>query len=238
MNFPAGWRLPEKIKERLGETAGRQRAIVEGEHLLLVLHKLPTDDSYKRDAALFWRQPNGEWKSSDGREGIGTVRTHLDAYVKALQNLEDDYEKANSATEHFCVLEAIVPISRAAKNQAATLQAARDALPDALDIITLRDIASDIERGTEIVHADAKNALDYKIARQAEEQSRLGNELSEAGNRLNLLAALFLPMSVIGAAFGSSLKSGLEESGPWLFWALLCGALMIGFLLRGKPPRK
>jgi hypothetical protein len=238
MNFPHGWELPEAISNRLGESSGRQRAIVEEGHLLLVLHKPPGAAGAKREGVFFWRMPDGEWKCSDGRGGVAPLRTHLETYVATLQKLEDAYEHATGATEYFEVLEAVVPLHRSAKNQYAALQSAREELPDAREIITLRDLAGDAERAADLLHTDAKNALDYRIARQAEEQSQLSNELSEAGHRLNLLAALFLPLSVIGGAFGSSLKSGLEDSGPWLFWALLSAALIAGLALRGSVPRK
>lgn len=234
MILPHGWQLPEAITERLGESAGRQRAIIEDGHLLLVLHKLPSAEGSKRQGVLFWRNVEGEWKSSEGREGIGAMRTHLDEFAKTLEKLDAAYEKAQSASEYFAVLESAVPLYRATKNQASALQAAREGLPDAHEIITLRDLAADNERAAELVHTDAKNALDYQIARQGEEQSRLSHELSEAGHRLNLLAALFLPLSVLGGLFSSSLKTGLEDSPSWVFWAMLCGALLLGFALRGK----
>jgi Mg2+ and Co2+ transporter CorA len=237
LNLPHGWQLPESIASRLGESSGRQRAIVEEGHLLLVLHKLPSAEGAKREGVFFWRQPQGQWKCSDGREGAVALRGHLESYLKALEQLDDAYEKADTASEYFAVLEAVVPMYRSSKNQLAALQAAREAIPQAREIITFRDMAGDIERAADLIHADAKNALDYKIARQGEEQSRISNELSEAGHRLNLLAALFLPMSVIGGAFGSSLKNGLEDSPTWVFWALMAGALLLGFALRGKAKR-
>jgi hypothetical protein len=238
MILPHGWQLPEAITERLGESVGRQRAIIEEGQLLLVLHKLPSAEGSKRQGILFWRNVAGEWKSSEGREGVGALRVHLEAYSKTLEALDEAYEKAQSAHDLFVILESALPLQRAAKNQATALQTARESLPEAREIITLRDLASDIERAAELVYSDAKNALDYQIARQGEEQARLSHELSEAGHRLNLLAALFLPLSVIGGLFSGSLKNGLEESPIWVFWALLAGALILGFALRGRAPRK
>lgn len=238
MNFPHGWQLPEAITSRVGESSGRQRALVEEEHLLLVLHQPPGPDGAKREGIFFWRLPNGEWKCSDGRGGLAPLRTHLEKYQRTLEQLDESYEKAETAHDYFAILEHAVPLHRASKNQFAALQTAREALPDARELITMRDLAGDAERAADLLHTDAKNALDYRIARQAEEQARLSHELSEAGHRLNLLAALFLPMSVIGGAFGSSLNSGLENAPPWVFWALLIGALMCGVFLRGSVPRR
>lgn len=230
--------MPEAVTERLGESVGRQRAIVEDGHLLLVLHKLPSAEGSKRQGVLFWRNGEGEWKSSEGREGVGALRVHLEAYSKAVEALDESYEKVQGAHDLFVILESTLPISRAAKNQATALQTARESLPEAREIISLRDMASDIERAAELVYTDAKNALDYQIARQGEEQSRLSHELSEAGHRLNLLAALFLPLSVIGGLFANSLHTGLEDAPSWVFWMMIASALLLGFALRGKAPRK
>ncbi len=238
MNFPDGWQLPDAIGSHLGEGSGRQRALVEEGHLLLVLHKPPGPEGAKREGIFFWRVPNGEWKCSDGSDGLTALRTHLKNYLALLEQLDVNYEKAQTAHDYFEILESAVPMHRAAKNQLAALQTARVALPDAPELITMRDLAGDVERAADLLHTDAKNALDYRIARQAEEQARLGHELSEAGHRLNVLAAFFLPLSVIAGAFGSSLNSGLEDAPPILFWALLIGALLCGWLLRGGVPRR
>jgi hypothetical protein len=111
------------------------------------------------------------------------------------------------------------------------LQAARESLPEVREIISLRDLAGDIERAAELLHADVKNALDFRVAEQAEQQAQSAHEVSEAGHRLNLLAALFLPVSIIGGAFGTSLRSGLENAPTWLFWAVLFGSLLFGIFL-------
>lgn len=41
MKLPENWNLPERIKERFGQTHGQQRAMLEEGHLLLILHRLP-----------------------------------------------------------------------------------------------------------------------------------------------------------------------------------------------------
>jgi hypothetical protein len=238
MNIPAGWQLPGSLAGRLGESGGWQRALVDEGHILLVLHRAPKPGSAQREVVYFWRLPDGEWKCSDGRPGLQALRTHLDGYLTRLQKLEENYERAQSAHDYFEILESVVPLQRAAKNQFIALHTAREALPEASELATLRDLAGDAERAADLLHASSKNALDYKVARQAEEQAQLSHDISRASHRLNLLMALFLPMSVVGAAFGSTLRSGLEEAPPWVFWLLLFGALTTGLLLRGKGPRK
>lgn len=238
MLLPHGWQLPDALATRLGESGGWQRVLVEDGHMLLILHKAPKPGKAQRDVVFFWRLPDGEWKCSDGRPGIPALRTHLDGYLTRLQKLEEDYERAQSAHDYFEVLESVVPLQRAAKNQFIALHAAREALPEANELTTMRDLAGDAERAADLLHASSKNALDYKVARQAEEQAHFSHEISQASHRLNLLMALFLPMSVVGGAFGSSMRSGLEDAPPWVFWVFLVGALVVGLLLRGKAPRK
>lgn len=203
-------------------------------HLLLVLHRLPDpNQDLKREGILFWRTPDGEWKVSDGRSGVGALRTHLETYIHAAEELEADYERAADAVSYFRILEAITPLHRAAVNCHAALQSAREGLPEARELITLRDIAGDVERATELLQADAKNALDYQVARQNEEQARAANESANAGHRLNLLAALFLPLTAVTSIFGMSLPNGLEGAPSWVYWSIVAFGLVLGFVVRG-----
>ena len=233
MQLPPGWELPEAIRNRLGERSGKQRAMIEDGHLLLILHKLPRPDVMTREGAFFWRDDKGDWKASGGGGGLGVLKAHLEAYERAVDALDTQLDKAQDATTLFRVLEAAAPLHRAAKNQHAALQAARDALPDLRELISPRDAAADIDRASELLEIDARNALDYRIARQSEEQNRLTLDMTRTGHRLNLLAALFLPLTAIASVFGMSLPSGLETSPIWVFWSVLIFGLLIGFLLRG-----
>jgi len=233
MRLPSGWELPEAIRERLGERSGKQRAMIEDGHLLLILHKLPLPGVTTREGAFFWRDAGGAWKASGGGAGLGALKTHLAEYERTVDALDTQLDDAQDATALFRVLEAAVPLHRAAKNQHAALQAAREGLPDATELISLRDTASDIDRASEILEIEARNALDYRIARQSEEQNRLTLDMTRAGHRLNSLAAVFLPLTAIASVFGMSLTSGLEGSPPWLFWSILGFGLLLGFILRG-----
>lgn len=51
----------------------------------------------------------------------------------------------------------------------ATLQAAREAISDDRNVSDLRDPAYDLERTPDLLYMDTKDALDYNIARKAEE---------------------------------------------------------------------
>ncbi|MSP24021.1 MAG: hypothetical protein EXR75_02430 [Myxococcales bacterium] len=64
--LPVDWQVPEAIRSRIGEHAGRQRAMSEAGHVLIILHGLPDpNEPDLREARLFWRSCEGEWRSSE-----------------------------------------------------------------------------------------------------------------------------------------------------------------------------
>src|SRR5687768_4357942 len=114
MIIPPTWSLPEGIRLRLGHTTyGRQRAIVEEGHLLLVLHKPPGPHDVHREGVLFWRKPDGEWQWSRGGPGPGALKRHVQSYAELEANLSQEYEKASSIGALFDVVEALSPLSLA-----------------------------------------------------------------------------------------------------------------------------
>lgn len=231
MKIPVGWDLPLGIASRLGSSVGRQRVLVDEGHLLLILHRLPTPDSAVREGVYFWRMPGGEWRASTGSVGLTALRGHIETYARAIADLETKHERAANSSDYFAVLEGIAPLDRATSNLASTLQNARDAVPEAHELISLRDEASDIERAAELLQKGAKNALDFHIARQNEEQSRLAFEAARSGNRLNVITAIFLPLAAISGVFGMNLRSGLENASPALFWTIFALATAFGLVL-------
>ncbi|HEY5935951.1 MAG TPA: hypothetical protein VIU61_14985, partial [Kofleriaceae bacterium] len=63
--IPHNWEVPQVFRERFGTQAGRQRVMHDGGHLLLVLHEVPSRlESAERTARLYWRKPDGSWKST------------------------------------------------------------------------------------------------------------------------------------------------------------------------------
>ncbi len=228
------WNLPESIQTRLGDKTGRQRAMVEDGHLLLILHKVPEGGKSEREGAYFWRKPDGTWECTGRGGGLGTLRAHVDAYRKRVGELDEVYERAQDATDYFRLLETLGPLSRAALNLRDALQAAREGIPDDRDLIDQRDSAYEVARAAELLHMDAKNAMDYQIAKQAQEQARAGQEMAETGHKLNLLAAIFLPLTAITSVFGMTLRSGLEDSPSWVFWTVFASGLCLGLLIQSR----
>lgn len=233
MIIPPTWNLPEAIRSRLGQsTFGRQRALIEDGHLLLVLHRPPGPDDSKRDGVLFWRTPNGEWQFSRGGPGPGSLKRHLQAYAELEAKLAADYEQAGGTTELFDLIETLTPLTRSARNQHAALQAAREAFKGDSLLIELRDQAYELERNFDLLLEDARNALSYRTARDGEEQAHLSREALQASHRLNVVAALFLPLTAITSVFGMNLPHGFAGRGPLLFWLVFLGGLGLGFLMK------
>lgn len=235
--LPSVWSVPDRFNERLGQTAGRQRAMVHEGHLLLILHRVPEPGLAEREHVFFWRNERGDWQTSGRGPGLLALKALLDEYDERVAGLGAELNSADEADDvegFFSVLRAIQPILRAAHNLRGVLQAAREAVSDKA-VITLRDRALEIERDTELLLAEAKHALDYAIARQAQLQVGVSNELARSGARLNLLVSIFLPLTALGAVFGMNLTSGLEfTAAPYLFWGVAALGVVTGFLLRGR----
>ncbi|MFC1610565.1 hypothetical protein ACFL6C_06380 [Myxococcota bacterium] len=237
MRIVAKWELPPEIRARVGSNVGRQRAMSAEGHLLLILHKVPDPSKPEREGALFWRHPDGSWSYSGRGRGLPMLREHVQEFADAIDKLEAQYAEAQDPAHYFRLLERIGPLNRTVKNLFTTLQAAREKVPNETDIMNVRDRAYEVSRAADILHMDAKNGLDYEIATQVEAQGRAAHEMTRASHRLNVIAAMFFPLTAIGAMFGTTLTSGLEDAPSWLFWAILAAGIVVGFAVRGQVLR-
>lgn len=233
MIVPPTWNLPEAIRLRLGSsTFGRQRAIVEDGHLLLILHKPPGPNERSREGLLFWRSPSGEWQFSRGGPGPGALKRHVQAYAEIEAKLANEYEHALDTLALFDLVEALTPLLRAARNMHRALQTARDAIRNDAFLIEMRDLAYDIERNFDLLLEDTRNEIQQRTARKAEEQAELSAAALQASHRLNMLAALFFPLTAISSLFGMNLAHGLDSQSPVFFWLVLVAGCALGFGLK------
>jgi Mg2+ and Co2+ transporter CorA len=240
--LPPAWNVPEEFKSRLGDSAGRQRAMQYEGQLLLVLHAPPGPDDDHRDARFFWRDATGTWKASGiTGTGIAALRNHLEDFAGRLDKLEARFQAADTATEYFELLQAIAPIHRTTRNLHAALQNAREMLPNDREIISLRDRAGELEREAELLHTDSKNGMDYTVARRSEEFAGRSYDMAVSSHRLNLLAALFFPIATASSIFGMNLHHGLDERNAEIFYMVLMLSLLVGgilMLLINRKPGK
>ena len=231
--LPQMWNVPRVFRDRLGETAGRQRIMYAEGHLLIILHQVPKADETERGARLFWRTPEGQWQSNNLGPGIGALQKHLAEYGDAVEELDRDEERADSADDYFRILRWLAPLRRSTRNLYDTLQQARETVAEEPDLIVCRDRAYGIQRAAELLQSDTQSALDCDIARRMEEQAQSSYRMSLAAHRLNVLAAIFLPIATIASIFGMNLGHGLEEAlVPWPFVLILGLGIGLGFLIK------
>jgi hypothetical protein len=232
--LPSTWKVPELFHSRLGEQAGRQRMMTADGHLLLILHKLPESGSFDRVPIIFWRDSAGAWKSTGGGAGIADLKEQLDQFNKAVDKLEQQIQQPPNSANYFDILQDTGPLLRLVRNMHGTLQQAREAFPDDRHILNARDQAGELERELELIHADAKNGLEFIFARQAELEAKNTKQLVSAQHRLNMLIAVFLPLTALGSAFGMNFRHGLESiTTPILFWSVLVTGIFLGLIVKG-----
>jgi Mg2+ and Co2+ transporter CorA len=228
--LPKLWTVPEAISSRLGREPGPQRAMLEGGHLLIILHQLPEPDQHQRKAALFWRSPEGEWKTNLKGSGLAALADHLRIFDDKLAELEQAENKANTASEYHAVLEQIAPVLRSSRGLHRAMQQAREMLKTERELINLRDQAAAIERNAELLLQDAQFGLNFTVARQAEAQAVTARQMAATAHRLNLLAALFLPLTALASIFGMEIHSTLPDT-PVNFWLICLGGLVMGLVV-------
>jgi hypothetical protein len=96
---PEDWEIPIKIRERFGDTAGKQRAMQADGHLVLVLHEPPGPDDIDRKAVLLWRQPHGAWRSNTDGSVTNLLKNHVARYTAIIDKLENELQSASLAAD-------------------------------------------------------------------------------------------------------------------------------------------
>ena len=237
LSLPSDWQVPDLFARRLGDAVGRQRVMTAEGHLLFVLHEPPVAGVSERMGRLFWRDPDGAWRSRGLGDGAQALKRHVAEFAERVDELEKQWQTAGSAEDYFDLLRAIAPLHRTARHLYATLQEARELVPEDRDLINLRDQVGEIERALELLHGDAKNGLEFTVARQAEQQAERTYDMAVSAHRLNLLAAAFFPVATLSAIFSAIFgmllvhPSEQEWSRPALFWCLLGFGLICGLVL-------
>ncbi|GAB2884243.1 hypothetical protein GCM10027046_11000 [Uliginosibacterium flavum] len=228
------WTLPAEITARLGsESWGAQRAIFETGHLLLVLHAPPKADGNEREHEVFLRLPEGKWLYKGTDRGDHALTKYLEDYRALYTELENRFEKAANIDALFAIIDSLIPLARSASNMKQALQAARESLGNDAFIIDMRDRGVDIARGFELLLADARLALEFRLARSSEAQARAAEVGNRAQHKLNILAAIAFPLMSVSAVFGMNLHSGLENLHVLAFWLVFLGGLGLGLFVKG-----
>ncbi|MES2708008.1 MAG: CorA family divalent cation transporter [Verrucomicrobiota bacterium] len=236
--LPRSWEIPVSILNRLGRDAGPQRSMLEERHLLIILHRMPGPDDRERVPVFFHRTPEGGWRGSESRAaGPTALREFLASWESRIHQLEDEETRATTATQYHNLLEAAAPVLRASRGLHRALQQAREMVRDDRDIINFRDTAAGIERSAELLMQDAQFGLNFIAARQSEAQADSAEQMAASAHRLNILAALFLPLTALCSVFGMDIHSGLEDHSHY-FWIIIGAGVLLGLLVAALVVRR
>lgn len=227
---PSDWQLPASLRRRVGRSVGRQRLIVEGDDMLIVVHEVPCPDDDDRQGILIWRNALGHWRCSNNEPGDEALDQLLSRYEKRLEGYDQDEIRAHKAAEYMPVLEGLAPMCRSANNLATVLQEARQAAPSGEDLIDVRDRAYDLARTMELTYQYAKDSMGVAVVKQSEQQAASSDAMARAAHRLNIMAALFFPLATLGSVFGTTLTDNWSWSqSPIPFVCFLVVGLVSGF---------
>ncbi|MEK0448776.1 MAG: hypothetical protein RL088_1044 [Verrucomicrobiota bacterium] len=238
--IPSRWQVPAIFEQRLGEKPGRQRLMFEEGHLLLILHKIPVPGAEERDARIFWRNPQGEWQSSDGGAGIADFKSHISEYDRAADELDALLRSETTAQNYFNVLRRLTPLMRASRHLAGVLQQAREAVRADRNILLARDEMVEVDRHCELLHSEAVNGMQFLEAARADEQARQSERIAVSGHRLNLLMAMCLPATAMASILSMNAEHRWPEVLRFVGVAALLGLMVMAWVSRHRssPPRK
>ncbi|AWB66462.1 hypothetical protein C2869_08490 [Saccharobesus litoralis] len=228
--LPRKWDVDSRILARLGKSVGKQRVISENGQHLLILHALPDKSDKQREGVFFWCNAAGEWQSTLRGRGLAPLMEHIASFAQKEVELEKTYQQAQSAKTYFQLVEQIAPVLRAVKNMCSTLQSAREQIGD--ELIDFRNQAEELQRTFELLYQDCQHGLEYAMARKAEEQSELQRKALLAGHRLNILMAVFLPLTALASLLAMQIPDSLEQLFSLGFVSALIIGLGLGLLLR------
>jgi len=131
--------------------------------------------------------------------------------------------------EFFDVMREMHPLQRATRSMLDAIQEMRQTLPDDSRIITIRDQAADLERGIELVAADAKAGMDFTLAESANQQALAADVANQEARRLNRLAAFFFPLATLVAVFGMNPPDQVYHNTS--FWVVLATGILMGMMV-------
>ena len=174
---------------------------------------------------MFWRSVDGVW-AADGRGvGINALQRHVTEFNSRVQELEDLENNATSADDYFHLRCEIAPIHRAAQNMSTAISRAYEACPEDRGLLICRNLATTVERTSELLKDDATYGLEYSMAKYAESQAL-------ASHRLNLIAAIFFPILAFASIFGMNMENGSEHQNPCVFWLFVAFGIAIGMVMK------
>ncbi|MBL8890494.1 MAG: hypothetical protein JNL67_11000 [Planctomycetaceae bacterium] len=232
--LPTVWDIPAYFHGRVGDRPGRQRAMIDNGHLLLILHQPPSKNSRVREPHLFYRKPDGSWHSTADGSGLAALSKHLERFDRLIETLELQEDQAKTANEYMILIEEMLPLKRLLANLHNTLDEARKGLPQVRELINFRDHAYELTRSADLLYEAIQAGAELAQTRHAEAQAKHAQALSQSAHRLNLLVAFFFPLATMATVFGMNLEFGLERfSAPLPFLFVCSVGFVLGVMLLG-----
>jgi Mg2+ and Co2+ transporter CorA len=216
--------------DQLGRRPGHQRVLEGSGELLLVVHEVPKAGVREREALFFWKTRRDGWRSREVPGGLRGLQELLERYATVIDELEEDLESAEKGQQLYQILKHTLPLCRSLRNLVGVLEGVLALEDGEREVLALRDRARELERSAELLHADAQNALTYFHTESAEEQAEAAHRTDRAAMKLNLLAAMFLPLIGLSGLFGMNVVNGLEDSRGAL-WIIAAVGLGGGYAL-------
>jgi len=234
--LPKIWDLPLALRIQLSSRGGRQRALTDDQHLVLVLHsyrssKPSASKRLQPTPVYFWRTPEHEWHFSERGGGFQALESIVQDYEDRVIQLEEANTLATKPEQWFGILDTLTPLLRSARGVSETLLKAYEETNCGQQRELLQkvcDQASETVRIAELLMEDVRRAIQFALVRQQERQSGYIRQQSSAAHRLNVLAAVFLPVATVSSVFGMNLHHGFENWSPITFWAVLISAMVLG----------
>lgn len=224
MSSTNSFEVPPALAPHLSRSVGRQRVLSHEGTVLIILHRPPIDDHWKREGVFLLKSPDGSWKC----RGERTPKVFLESYRNAARGFDEEFEGTLKVSELFELLDRLVPLRRAARNVHAVLVEAGKVVPDDAELTEWINFAYETERGLDLVYEDIRNAIDAHLARVEEAQMELSKQSLIATDRLNLLVALFLPLATLASVLGMNLSHGLNPHDPLVFYGVTAAGCLLG----------
>lgn len=117
MNSTHHFEVPPSLAPHLSRSVGRQRVLSHEGTILIILHRPPIDDHWKREGVFLLKSAEGVWRC----RGERTPKGILESYRNAARIFDEKLEGAPSVSELFELLDSLVPLRRAARNVHAVL---------------------------------------------------------------------------------------------------------------------
>lgn len=218
LRLPAHFAIEPELADQFSGLPGHQRCVEGAGELLLVAHEVPAPGVPERQALYFWKRYDRCWTQAGG-PGIDELGGLLERYARTIADHAVALGRATSAERLFPILRHAAPLLRSMRN---LLQAVEQALaidPEDREIRAYRDRAREIERAADLLHTEARVAMDARSAGRAEAQAEALERLVRIMWHLLLLLAFFLPPIAFAGFFpmAFALPAGILVGGG-LLW--------------------